>query len=341
MNKHFDKLLLVLALLAVAGAAWFWYGENKDRLAGRPAPVRKQTAETAPEPFTSVVVPKVPDTSVAWREPVTDLENEKTADWTFDLFTPVQIFWTQARSYFPKGAPLIPDPPFGVSLLAMERPAYRLVLRGDFGNRVSVVDSEARDARTGERRSGTYTLEKGKTYSAPPVTVTDILREKKRSANGVLQENITLLVRDNELKRDFRLRLGVPVYLDKHFIKLRADATGETWTWQKVGPESAKSIAGVGDFSLKAFDFERNSVTILKKYKKMNRARKLKPAEAEVTLWLDDSSGSELKKAGASKTGAATSSTSAGAAAASASSAKTPTTNTTSAPAAPSAGAAK
>ncbi|MDR1818243.1 MAG: hypothetical protein LBR07_08805 [Puniceicoccales bacterium] len=268
MNKHFDKLLFLAALAALLAACGFWYSENAEKIGAHAVkPKTGDVAKPTSTPFTPATPASPVPRNVDWTQPTTDLEDEDAADWTFDLFTPVKIFWsTRAAQYVPKGFTPPPEPPFGIKLVNMVRPAYRLMLKGDLGPTQVIV----MDAKGGT----TSYLQKGKTYSVPPVTVRDIIAEN-RNANGTVAKPLTLVVYDTEMKREFRLENNTPVYLDQHVITLRDDA-GETWTWQKVGEQ--RSVPNVGEFTLKAFDFDKNEVTIEKKYKKLNRAKKAKDA---------------------------------------------------------------
>ncbi len=121
MSKNYDKLLFVIALLLFGvGLGIYFIGAESD--SGRKLKF-EPLFDGAWEP---VPVPEVASVEAAWPE-----APEQSSGWVYDVFTPPQIYVDNEGQF--SIIPIrdkIPPPPFGLRLIRMERPLYRIQLEG-------------------------------------------------------------------------------------------------------------------------------------------------------------------------------------------------------------------
>ena len=121
MNKIYDKLILGLTILVLAGGI-FLYVQAADE-SSRPSEVSEVPADN---PYTPESIPEPKGIDADWPE-----AKEQTSGWVYDVFTPPQIF-LDAEGQF-SIVPITPPPepvPFGVYLAEIRRNLYRLQLEG-------------------------------------------------------------------------------------------------------------------------------------------------------------------------------------------------------------------
>ena len=122
MNKIYDKLLLVTALLILAGGV-FLYLQKSGAVPSLNAPINVQTADNAYIPET--VSSQTPG-EVNWPE-----ASEQSTGWRYDVFTPPKIFIDENGQFSEEGwEPPAPPPPFGIYLAQIERKVYRIQIEG-------------------------------------------------------------------------------------------------------------------------------------------------------------------------------------------------------------------
>ncbi|MDR1498103.1 MAG: hypothetical protein LBS59_06825 [Puniceicoccales bacterium] len=292
MEKHSHKLLLFIALLlCIAGfgvTGWF-HTEGRHHSAAEKVAKKQEN----PNPYVPLALPPVLADSKAWVEPVrTDEDDDEYALWTYDLFTPVQIHWNNAsRTYYPKGLPNEPEPPFGIKLSSMSRPVYRFTLSGEGPDRTAfLLDSEFYD-KAEQKKGKVWRVQKGKSLKSGDIDlqIIDFIRtRKKNEKDGSVAVEKTLVVQDNKLKREIRLKEGVPYeFLERTNIEVtRTDNPEEKWIWKQIGDQI--KLENVGTFVLKEFDFDAKTVTVEKTYEKANKTntRKIQKKQTE-TLQME------------------------------------------------------
>jgi hypothetical protein len=122
MNKIYDKLLLLIAVLLLAGGA-FLYLQKAGQAPTLSAPVN---AEPADNPYVPETVPSTEITEANWPE----VEVQSTG-WRYDVFTPPKIFIDEFGRFSEVGwEPPVPPPPFGIYLEEIVRKPYRIQLEG-------------------------------------------------------------------------------------------------------------------------------------------------------------------------------------------------------------------
>jgi hypothetical protein len=286
MNNHSDKLLLFLALLVCATGfgATAWLHQD----AGKEKPEKKENNQ-ALRVYEPISLPPLPLALGAWTEPVRadDEEEDEFALWAYDLFTPVQIYWNNSsKEYYPKGLPNEPEPPFGIKLLSMTRPVYRFTLSGEGpGKTALLADSEFYDENEKTRRGTMWRVKKGSVLKKADIDLKvlsfDVTRQRNDN-DGTVTLNRVLVVHDNKLNREFRLREGVPhEFTERTNIEIaRSDNPAEKWMWKQAGDQI--KLENIGTFVLKEFDFDAKTVTVEKTYEKANKTNTKKVQKKQV-----------------------------------------------------------
>ena len=122
MNKIYDKLLLVIALLILAGGV-FLYLQKSGAVPSLNAPINVQTAD---KPYLPETVSSQTPGEVNWPE-----ASEQSTGWRYDVFTPPKIFIDENGQFSEEGwEPPVPPPPFGIYLAQIKRKVYRIQIEG-------------------------------------------------------------------------------------------------------------------------------------------------------------------------------------------------------------------
>jgi len=124
MNKIYDKLLLVVAVLLLAGGV-FLYLQKSAQAPSMGAPVDVTPADN---PYAPETVPTSESTEASWPEAV---GNPSRPEWVYDVFTPPKIYIDEEGNFTQEGwKPEPPKAPFGVYLAEITRKPYRIQFEG-------------------------------------------------------------------------------------------------------------------------------------------------------------------------------------------------------------------
>lgn len=124
MNKIYDKLILVVALLLLAGGV-FLYLQKSGQTPSFSAPAELEPADN---PYVPETVPTSESTEANWPEA---RGNPSRPDWIYDVFTPPKIYIGEDGEFTQEGwKPEPPKPPFGVYLAEITRQPYRIQFEG-------------------------------------------------------------------------------------------------------------------------------------------------------------------------------------------------------------------
>lgn len=122
MNKIYDKLLLAIAVLVLAGGVFLYI--QKSRIApSLNSPIDVQTAD---KPYLPEKASSPTPAEVNWPE-----ASEQSTGWRYDVFTPPKIFIDEDGRFSEEGwEPPEPPSPFGIYLSQIERKPYRIQIEG-------------------------------------------------------------------------------------------------------------------------------------------------------------------------------------------------------------------
>jgi len=122
MNKIYDKLLLAIAVLVLAGGV-FLYIQKSGAAHSLNLPVGFQPADN---PYLPEAVSSPIPAEVNWPE-----APEQSTGWRYDVFTPPKIFIDPNGQFSEKGwEPPVPPPLFGIYLAKIEQKPYRIQIQG-------------------------------------------------------------------------------------------------------------------------------------------------------------------------------------------------------------------
>ncbi|MGJ8640313.1 MAG: hypothetical protein ACSHYA_13070 [Opitutaceae bacterium] len=122
MNKFYDKLLLVIALLALLAGVGFYVMKSGEAPSGKP----EVSTETANNPYKTIPVASSKSDDATWPEAV-----EQSTEWVYDVFTPPKIYLMPDGTFGREGVkPPPPPPPFGIYLADVKQDPYRIQVEG-------------------------------------------------------------------------------------------------------------------------------------------------------------------------------------------------------------------
>jgi len=262
MNKIYDKLILAVTVLLLAGGV-FLYLQNSGAAPSLNTPVNVQPADN---PYRPQQVPASVATEASWPE-----VQPQSTGWRYDVFTPPKIFIDENGQFSEQGwEPPVPKPPFGIYLAEIERMPYRIQIEGYIEEDRSdasktlllMFDEEAQQqvrARPGDERPA----------AEFKLLSFDIQRIRDANNNVTVVAVATILdQRSGEevvlTHGERRFDSGVTVIIrseeDSSFVKELSAAPAEF-----AGPSGSSSQAGqAGQFTLLEINLEESTVTVEK-----------------------------------------------------------------------------
>lgn len=122
MIKIYDKILLVIAVLVLAGGGFLYMQKSGDASSLKlPADVQIDN-----NPYIPKIVSSPTPLEVNWPE-----ASEQSTGWRYDVFTPPKIFIDENGQFSEEGwEPPAPLAPFGIYLAQIERKSYRIQIEG-------------------------------------------------------------------------------------------------------------------------------------------------------------------------------------------------------------------
>lgn len=262
MSRNSGQLTLGLAIVALLGGLGFAFAK-KDIAPKSTAPaVASGAAYATRKPDLSA------ETSLGWIRKT----SAETNPWAHDLFTPVEVMWNPKTSeYAPKSELVVADsgaialPKFGVRLLSLKHPKYRL--------RVSTIveppSKKPEDAiiflLDDETRSS-FRCKVGETLDSHGTKI-KVLRYEPRQVDaktGAVLKPVSVQIRDVSLRREIALGQTPVEFTDRMIITFAGEGSeAPLWTAAKVGDRFENEE---GTFVIKGVDFEAQSVTVEKSY---------------------------------------------------------------------------
>ena len=122
MNKIYDKLLLFIAVLVLAGGV-FLYTQKSGATHSLDVAINVQPTDS---PYLPEAVSSTPPLQVNWPK-----ASEQSTGWRYDVFTPPKIFIDENGQFSEEGwEPPVPPAPFGIYLAGIERKSYRIQIEG-------------------------------------------------------------------------------------------------------------------------------------------------------------------------------------------------------------------
>lgn len=254
MKIFYDKLILLIAVLAVAGGVWL-YIQKTAEAPDAATPVKVQPADN---PYTPVPVPDTPTTEAEWPEPP-----EQSSTWTYDVFTPPKIYIDENGQFTAEGwVPPPPEEPFGVYLVGLERDPYRIQIQG-------YIEEDRRDPSKNlvllydEERGVPVRLRAGDTNEAAQVEVLDFSIERKINAQrGEVEVIAQATIRDLRTGEEVVLTEGERLFNSGVTVILRSNEDPSfNVELSKPGVTFENELS---EYKLLSISLEENSVTVEK-----------------------------------------------------------------------------
>lgn len=252
MNKIYDKLLLLIAVLALAGGAYLYTQAASD--AKSPSAVSETPAN---HPYQPEPVPESGEVEANWPE-----ASEQSTGWLYDVFTPPQIF-IDADGRF-SIVPITPPPPpvpFGVYLAEIRRNLYRLQLEG-------YIEEDPSDASkslllfVNEEAQSQVRARPGDVKAEHKFEVKDFIIERVMTPDGGIKKVATATIYDQ--RRDETIEL---VHSEQRFdsgitvvLRSREDASVDIELTE--APTEFQTPSGI--YTLQEINLEESSVTVEK-----------------------------------------------------------------------------
>ena len=125
MNKIYDKLILAVAALLLAGGVFLYLKQT----GATPSLTAVVNAQTADNPYQAVPVTPSEALEANWPEAEAQPSGPR---WIYDVFTPPKIYVDLETGEFSADPPVkvAPPVPFGIYLAGIERKPYRIQLEG-------------------------------------------------------------------------------------------------------------------------------------------------------------------------------------------------------------------
>lgn len=170
MKNLYDKLLLLLAFLALLGGVLFYML----KIEGTPEEFAAPDSQKAAHPYDPVPIPDSTAEEASWPEP----EHQPSGpDWLYDVFTPPKIY-IDADGNFTAKPPVDPvTEPFGIYLTELKREPYRIQLQGFSGN--PDKPEECLLFLFDEERQAPFSIRPGQTNEEFEVEVADFRNQRK------------------------------------------------------------------------------------------------------------------------------------------------------------------
>ncbi len=282
MKQFYDKILLVVALLALGGSAAYYFMGQGEAPDGSGA-----TSALSGKAYDSLPAPQpVAGGSTEWPEAVHVGDDVNRL---YRVFTPPKIYLDPETGELTWDAPLVEGGgpveviPFGVELVALQRELFRIQLEADFGSSTGSNDDaiiQLYNHEKGEKILGSpgdeYPEHEFKIVS---FRVERVIQEEEGST--VIFKNPIVVIEDLRAGQEITLSGAERLYVPGKFeIDMRTESEGEaqTFTWTDAGQTYESTNGDV--FTLLEFNFDNQSITV----EKMPASTEEGQPEAEVEV---------------------------------------------------------
>jgi len=265
MKQFYDKLLLIVALLAFGGSVAFYFMGKDDA-----APGGGSSASLNGSAFSPLATPEVVDSgSTEWPEPMWVGENKQRL---YRVFTPPKIYWDAQKQELTWVAPPDPDAPveipvFGVELVALERELFRIQLEADFGSRTGSSDDAIIQLYNHEKHEKILGSP-GDEFPEDEFKIVSFRVERvilEEEGSTVIYKNPIVVIEDMRAGEEITLEGAERLYVPGKFnivMRTEGEGTPETFTWTEIGQTYSSANGDV--FTLLEFNFDNQTATVEK-----------------------------------------------------------------------------
>lgn len=258
MNKIYDKLLLLLAFLALA-AGVFLYLKKSEAATQAQSNLLLQPADN---PYQAVPAPDPARREADWPEPG---HQSLGPDWLYDVFTPPKIYLDAEGNFTaepPK--PPVPPEPFGIYLAQMQRKPFRIQLQGYSGDRAK--PEEAVLFLFDEESQERFTMRPGTTNEASEVEVVSFKIDRRVYDNSNIEVTAIATIRDQRSGKEVILNDNERLYEPEITVVFRSEEDAEVKIELQVDPSKplTRFETSAGQYVLQEINLEASTVTVEK-----------------------------------------------------------------------------
>lgn len=258
MNKIYDKLVLLLAFLALAAGVFLYLKKSESASKSQ----SNFVLQPADNPYQVVPVPESATREAVWPEP----EHQSSGpNWLYDVFTPPKIYLDPEGNFTaepPK--PPVPPQPFGIYLAEMQRKPYRIQLQGYSGDRAK--PEEAVLFLFDEEREERFTMRSGDVNEAAAVEVVDFKIDRRVYGDSNIEVTAIATIRDQRSGKDIILNDNERLFEPEVTVVFRSEQDTEVRVELLVDPKKplARFETPAGQFILQEINLEASAVTVKK-----------------------------------------------------------------------------
>jgi hypothetical protein len=283
MNKIYDKLFFVLALLLLLGSLAFYLAYSRSVSA-----VSTPELTVVDHSYAPIQVAAVSAPAVNWLQP-----EKQSTGWIYDVFTPPKIYLDESGRFVNKGWEVLAEESFGVYLAALERQPYRIQLEG-------YIEEDITDASKSllllfnEESQRSVRARVGDINAAIGFEVLDFKIDRLRDANGNPYRRVYAVILDQHSGQQVILKNDERLYQAGVTIKIRSEEDASLQlTVNQVGDRFETSV---GKYVVEAISIEELSITI-KKMATANRAAEIQQFFVSTPIDPASNSGNTSSKA--------------------------------------------
>ena len=271
MNKLYDKLLLVVAILALLAGVGFYVTKSGELPSAQP-----QVGQPTGSPYEAIPVPTSSEVAASWPDAVEQAPGE-----LYDVFTPPAI-WIDNDGKFIFDSPIdksVPPPPFGLYLAEIEREPYRIQLEG-------YIEEDLKDASKSllllfdEEKQRQVRARVGQERPKSEFQLVDFTIERVKDKDGNTSKIVIATLLDQRSGETVTLTHGERLYNDVTTVVLRSNEDASIEVKLQEAPKAFETA--LGSYVLEQINLEDSSVAV----KKLGN-EELELEEETQTLYLD------------------------------------------------------
>jgi hypothetical protein len=258
MKKIYDKLLLMLAFLALLGGVALYLLKSEAATNQKSSLV----LQPADNPYQPVPIPNPGVKDATWPEPG---HQSSGPNWVYDVFTPPKIYLDAAGNFTPvPPKPIGPPEPFGIYLATLERKPYRIQLQGYSGSRTK--PEEAVLFLFDEERQLKFNIRPGQSNDESEVEVLNFKIDRRVYGNSNVEVIATATILNKRSGQQVKLNDNERVYEPEVSVVFRSEQDTDVEVALMIEPADPVTTfeTPAGKFVLKEINLEASTVTVEK-----------------------------------------------------------------------------
>jgi len=259
MKKIYDKLLLLLAFLALIGGVVFYFSKSQE---AQQQKIKLNLLQPADNPYQPVPVPDPAVKEATWPEPG---PQSSGPNWVYDVFTPPKIYLDADGNFtpIPPKPPSEPEP-FGIYLASMQRKLFRIQMQGYSGTRDK--PEEAVIFLYDEERQQRFSIRPGQANEEAGVKVANFRIDRKIYNDSNVEVVATATILDQRSGKEVKLNDNERLYESAVALVFRSEQDSGVEVQLLVEPTEPQTTfeTPAGKYLLQEINLEASSVTVEK-----------------------------------------------------------------------------